>query len=193
MGRRGRPKVPGEEAMKRWWVPTREHVRVLATIAPALVTYVMSAVGVYYAEFTLVVLDAGRPSLFSAPFGVAIFTLSHAALILGMGFGRSLDHRFGFMGWLCLAGVCGIPILILAVETSLLSLLGFLVHVLRTRRGTRLWVFLEYGSSAVCLLLFRAFYQDLALFPWALPALVFQVGVLLALARIARPMWVDDP
>ena len=38
-----------------------------------------------------------------------------------------------------------------------------------------------------------AFYQDLALFPWALPAMVFQVGVLLVMARIARPMWVDDP
>ena len=92
-----------------------------------------------------------------------------------------------------MAGVCGIPILILAVEPSPLSLLGFLVHLLRTPRCTRVWVFLEYGSSAVCLLLFRAFYQDLALFPWALPAMVFQVGVLLVMARIARPMWGDDP
>ena len=69
------------------------------------------------------------------------------------------------MGWLGLAALLGIPVLILAAETSWLSLLGFLVHLLMSPRGTRLWLSIEYGFSAFCLLTFRAFYQDVALFP----------------------------
>lgn len=87
----------------------------------------------------------------------------------------------------------GIPVLVLAAETSWLSLSGFLVHALMSPKGTRLWLSIEYGFSAFCLLTFRAFYQDVALFPWGLPVLVFQAAVLLLMAKYTRHLWIDDP
>ena len=48
--------------MRAWRVRTIEQLtrpQVLATIATALVTYVTSAVGLYFTDFTLVELDAG--------------------------------------------------------------------------------------------------------------------------------------
>ena len=129
--------------MRRWWIRTLEQLtrpQVLATVAPALVTYVMSAVGLSFTEFTLVELDAGSPGILGAAFGVALFTLSFASLPVAMGYAWSSDRELGFMAWLGLAGMLGIPVLILAAETSWLSLLGFLVHLLMAPRGTRLWL-----------------------------------------------------
>jgi len=60
-------------------------------------------------------------------------------------------------------------------------------------KGTRLWLSIEYGFSAFCLLTFRAFYQDVALFPLGLPVLVFQAAVLLLMAKYTRHLWIDDP
>ena len=65
--------------MRAWRVRTIEQLtrpQVLATIAPALVTYVTSAVGLYFTDFTLVELDAGSPGILGAAFGVVLFTLS---------------------------------------------------------------------------------------------------------------------
>ena len=188
--------TPGEEAMRPWWMRTLEQLtrpQVLATIAPALVTYVMSAIGLYFTEFTLVELDAGSPGILGAAFGVTLFTSCYALVPVAMGFAWSSDRELGFMAWLGLAGMLGIPVLVLAAETSWLSLLGFLVHLLMAPRGTRLWLSIEYGFAAFCLLTFRAFYQDVELFPWGLPVLVFQAGVLLLMAKVAREWWVDDP
>ena len=181
--------------MRAWRVRTIEQLtrpQVLATIAPALVTYVTSAVGLYFTDFTLVELDAGSPGILGAAFGVVLFTLSYALVPVRMGYAWSSDRELGFMGWLGLAALLGIPVLILAAETSWLSLLGFLVHLLMSPRGTRLWLSIEYGFSAFCLLTFRAFYQDVALFPLGLPVLVFQAAVLLLMAKYARDLWIDE-
>ena len=126
--------------MRAWRVRTIEQLtrpQVLATIAPALVTYVTSAVGLYFTDFTLVELDAGSPGILGAAFGVVLFTLSYALVPVRMGYAWSSDRELGFMGWLGLAALLGIPVLILAAETSWLSLLGFLVHLLMSPRGTR--------------------------------------------------------
>ena len=182
--------------MRAWWARTIEQLtrpQVLATVAPAVVTYVTSAVGLYFTDFTLVELDAGSPGIFGAAFGVVLFTLSYALVPVGMGYAWSVDRELGFMAWLGLGGLLGIPVLILAAETSWLSLLGFVAHLLMAPRGTRLWLAVEYGFSAFCLLTFLAFYQDVALFPWGLPVLVLQAGVLLLMAKYTRELWVDDP
>ena len=182
--------------MRARWVRTIEQLtrpQVLATVAPAVVTYVTSAVGLYFTDFTLVELDAGSPGILGAAFGVMLFTLSYAVVPVGMGYAWSSDRELGFMGWVGLAGLLGIPVLILAAETSWLSLVGFLVHALMSPKGTRLWLSIEYGFSAFCLLTFRAFYQDVALFPWGLPVLVLQAAVLLLMAKYARELWIDDP
>ena len=182
--------------MRPWWIRTLEQLtrpQVLATVAPALVTYVMSAVGLHSTEFTLVELDVGSPSILEAAFGVALFTLCYALVPVGMGYAWSSDRELGFMAWLGLTGLLGIPVLVLAAETGWLSLLGFLVHLLMAPRGTRLWLAIEYGFSAFCLLTFRAFYQNVVLFPWGLPVLVLQAGVLLLMAKYSREWWVDDP
>ena len=182
--------------MARNWIRMIEQLtrpQVLATVAPAVVTYVMSAVGLSFTEFTLVELDAGSPGILEAAFGVALFTSCYALVPVGMGYAWSVDRELGFMAWLGLGGLLGIPFLILAAETSWLSLLGFVAHLLMAPRGTRLWLAVEYGFSAFCLLTFLAFCQDVALFPWGLPVLVFQAGVLLLMAKYARAWWVDDP
>ena len=71
-------------------------------------TYVTSAVGLYFTDFTLVELDAGSPGILGAAFGVALFTLSYALVPVGMGYAWSSDRELGFMGWLGLAGLLGI-------------------------------------------------------------------------------------
>jgi hypothetical protein len=139
----------------------------------------------------LVELDVGPTGILGAAFGGTLFTGGYALVTAGMGYAWSSDRELGFMAWLGLTGLLGISVL--AAETSGLSLLGFLVHPLMSRRGTRLWLAVEYGFSAFCLLTFRAFYQNLALFSWELPVLVLEAGVLLLMAKYARDWWADDP
>ena len=68
-------------------------------------TYVTSAVGLYFTDFTLVELDAGSPGILGAAFGVVLFTLSYALVPVGMGYAWSSDRELGFMGWLGLAAL----------------------------------------------------------------------------------------
>ena len=103
--------------MARNWIRMIEQLtrpQVLATVAPAVVTYVMSAVGLSFTEFTLVELDAGSPGILEAAFGVALFTSCYALVPVGMGYAWSVDRELGFMAWLGLGGLLGIPVFILA-------------------------------------------------------------------------------
>jgi len=89
--------------MRAWWVRAIEQLmrpEVLVTVAPALVTYVTSAVGLYFTDFTLVELDAGSPGVLGAAFGVALFTLPYALVPVGMGYrGQTIASSDSRAGW----------------------------------------------------------------------------------------------
>lgn len=163
-------------------------------VLPAVVTYVLSAIGLRLTGTTLGETWSG-PSGGWEGFGfVAVYTVFHGflpAALFGLGW-KMMRTIGGWGGWVMLGVVYGIPIWILAEQTGWLGLVGAAAHVTMARRGTHRWVAIEYGSSSFCLMLFLMTYEG-GLFPSGLFALAFQAGVLLAMHLTVRHLWIDDP
>lgn len=95
----------------------------------------------------------------------------------------------GFVG-LHMAVWFGIPIVALAALTGWLSLAWAAGHLALARRGTRAWVFVEYGSTSMALLLFVVYFSGERLFPWGMGVVVLQSLLLTVLDWKAREQWI---
>ena len=167
--------------------------RLLVTALPAIVTYSIAVVTLRSQE-GLIETEGGPASGFGAILMLVVFTLGHGVFIVtALGFAYSQEEgRIGFMAWVMLALLYGIPTLAFAWEADFWPLAGLGLHVFLAKRGTRIWVVLEYGLCSFFLLLFLASFDRIALFPWGIPGVVFQGFVLYLMAIFARPLWVRE-
>jgi hypothetical protein len=127
---------------------------------------------------------------------VLLFTVSHAvvpvffyrAFFAG---GRPPVFIAGFI-YFHMGMWFGIPIVGLAAMTNWLSLAWVAVHMGLARRGTRVWVYLENGSTSLALLLFLMAFSGEAIFPWGVIVVACQSTLLTVLEYKARRLWVTS-
>ena len=86
----------------------------------------------------------------------------------------------------------GIPTVLFAFMTGGLSLLWAAVHITFSRRPTRTWLCLEYGSTSTALLLFVICFSVNRLFPYGIVVLLFQSLLLTVLDWKGRTLWVPE-
>lgn len=100
-----------------------------------------------------------------------------------------LSIFIGF-GFLHMIAWFGGPSVFLAFHTSWLPLIGIGIHLVLARGWRRLWVFLEYGSTSMSLLILLAVVgMNSATWPWVLLALGVQGLLLGAMEHLGRPLW----
>ena len=83
----------------------------------------------------------------------------------------------------------GVPIVFLASFTGWLTILAAAVHIALAKKGTRTFVFLEYGSTSLALLLFLVMFSTTKIFPLGLLVVVFQVLLLTIVDWKGRELW----
>ena len=187
----------------------------LRSLVPVALTYSATIAGIKYfgavdADFA-VDQNIGIFGLLIVP----LFTLSHAVVPVffyriffgAIGLMRSqfsqTTHRplnltvfiWAFSGFVYLhMGLWfGIPTIALAFLTGWLTIPAAAVHMLFAPKGSKVWVFLEYGSTSFALLLFVVFYSGENLFPFGVFVVLFQILLLTIIDWKARGLWVRDP
>jgi len=184
--------------------PSELRASFLRSAVPVAATYASAAIG-------LALFGGGPlPALAVPPaVGVAVvvlFTLTHAVLPVFF-YRRFLDTlgQFalaadagganfivrGMRGFVSLhmALWFGLPLLVLSYFTGWLSLLWAACHVALARHGRRAWVYLEYGSTSLAMLLFLVCFSGARLFPWGLVVVAIQSLLLTILDWKARAQW----
>ncbi len=179
----------------------------LRAAVPVVATYASVAIGLAWSDGGL---GAEFSHLISPLVGVPVvllFTCTHAVLpvffyqryldtlqrVTPTGQGPSANLMVAamrrFVG-LHMAVWFGIPILALAFLTGWLSLAWAAGHLVLAKRGSRAWVFVEYGSTSMALVLFVVCFSGDNLFPWGLGVVVMQALLLTILDWKAREQWV---
>ena len=83
----------------------------------------------------------------------------------------------------------GIPAITLAFMTEWLTIPVAVIHIALAKKGTRIWVFLEYGSTSFALLLFLVVFSAEELFPVGLLVALFQILLLTLVDWKGRGLW----
>ena len=83
----------------------------------------------------------------------------------------------------------GIPSIALAFYTGWLTIPLAVIHIACSKKGTRTWVFLEYGSTSFALLLFFMLFSVADIFPMGILVAILQILLLTILDWKARPLW----
>lgn len=166
----------------------------LEDLLPVVITYVTSAIGLRFSGADQVAPD-GDSGVLAGVLMVATVTLSHVVIpVLLFGVARRLigDRDKPSLLWLsfCMTIWFGTPTLLLAAVCGWLSLPAAAAHIAFGRRGTRLWLAVEYGSTSFALLLFVLAFSHLPLVPWGLPVVVFQASVLTLVRPLASGLWI---
>lgn len=176
-------------------------------LPPVLVTYALAAAGCLYG--LAVPVQRGDIPLPVGAGVILLFTVTHAVgpvffyrrfaplteltRYLPGSAGAAKVQRFaGCFLHVHMGFWYGVPTLALAAMTGGFSLLGFAVHWLLAPRGTRTWVFLQYGSTSFALLLFTAIFSPASVFPWGLAVVAFQSALLTVMEVKGRAMWVGE-
>ena len=187
-----------DDVLSAWWRRARRDLegwQAVEAVLPAVVTYVLSALGMALTGTTIESeWEGGAPGAVGHFLFVAVYTLFFGLLPAFM-FGllwKTWRTLGGFWGWLLLGTLYGAPIWILAEQTGWLGVLGVLVHGAFAPRGMRPWIAIEYGTSSFCLMLFVGSLEG-GLFPLGLIALAFQAAILLLMHLTVRHLWVDEP
>ena len=180
----------------------------LRSLVPVGVTYSAALIGIQY--------YSGERFAFESPGGLAgllivpFFTLTHCVVpvffyfifvsaIQGM---KKKMHAGGtnpvmlvpfllFSGFVYLhIGLWyGIPAITLAFMTEWLTIPVAVIHIALAKKGTRIWVFLEYGSTSFALLLFLVVFSAEELFPVGLLVALFQILLLTVVDWKGRGLW----
>ena len=87
----------------------------------------------------------------------------------------------------------GFPSLALAWMTGWLTIPAAVIHIALARKGTRTWVFLEYGSTSFALLLFLVMFSGEKLLPNGILVVIFQIFLLTIVDWKGRGLWVKEP
>ena len=87
----------------------------------------------------------------------------------------------------------GAPSLALAWMTGWLTIPAAVIHIALARKGTRTWVFLEYGSTSFALLLFVMWFSGENLLPNGILVVIFQICLLTIIDWKGRGLWVQKP
>ena len=85
----------------------------------------------------------------------------------------------------------GIPTIALAFFTGWLTIPLAIVHVAFSKKGTRTFVFLEYGSTSFALLLFFILFSAEDIFPLGVLVGMLQILLLTLVDWKARPLWLQ--
>ena len=180
----------------------------LRSLVPVGVTYSAALIGIQY--------YSGERFEFESPAGLAgllivpLFTLTHCVVPVFFYFifvsaihGMKKKLRAGaanpamlvpfllFSGFIYLhIGLWyGIPAIALAFMTEWLTIPVAVIHIALAKKGTRTWVFLEYGSTSFALLLFLLVFSAEELFPVGLLVALFQILLLTLVDWKGRGLW----
>ena len=182
----------------------------LRSLVPVGVTYSAALIGIEY--FSGDVIEFESPGGMVGLFIVPLFTLTHCVVPVFFYFvfvsaiaGMKKMRRLGgsspvmlvpfllFSGFIYLhIGLWyGIPTIALAWMTEWLTIPVAIIHVAIAQKGTRTWVFLEYGSTSFALLLFFVVFSAEELFPIGLLVALFQILLLTLVDWKGRGLWMQ--
>lgn len=199
--------------LREWMKPNWQEIgsSFLRSLVPVGLTYSAALIGIKYfgfgnSEFTSTNLPSGIVGLLVVP----LFTLTHCvvpvffyfifvAAIQGMRQGmkstavRPQTFAFflvfsGFV-YLHMAIWYGVPAIVLVYFTGWLSIPIAIVHIALAKKGTRTFVFLEYGSTSFALLLFFFMFSASEIFPLGLVVAFFQIMLLTVVDWKGRDLW----
>lgn len=83
----------------------------------------------------------------------------------------------------------GAPMILLGMLSGWISLAWGLLHVLLAARDRRRWIFLEYGSTSMALVLFILFFSGKTLLPLGILVVLFQSGLLTIVEWKGKHLW----
>ncbi len=182
----------------------------LRSLVPVGVTYSAALIGIEY--FSGDVIEFESPGGMAGLFIVPLFTLTHCVVpvffyfvfvsaIAGMKKMRQLGGGspvmlvplllFSGFIYLHIGLWYGIPTIALAWMTEWLTIPVAIIHVAIAQKGTRTWVFLEYGSTSFALLLFLVVFSAEELFPIGLLVALFQILLLTLVDWKGRGLWLQ--
>ena len=126
-----------------------------------------------------------------------MFTWTHAvipAFVFGsiIAHGRDAGGTFGHFLFLLFISVAATfwftaPIVIMTGQYGWQPLIWFGLHILLARRGTKRWLFVEYASTSLALVLYSELAADPI--PFGLIAIAGQIFLLTFMNMKARPIW----
>ncbi|MBW3543921.1 MAG: hypothetical protein KY476_27040, partial [Planctomycetes bacterium] len=178
----------------------------LRSFGPVAATYAAAAVGMVWGVQNPFAGAAAQIPPALGVFVVLLFTLTHAVVPVFFyrpffaalphltahqaGAGKAFGHGVSAFIYFHMGFWYGMPMLALAAMTGWISLAVAAAHVALARRGTRHWVFLEYGSTSLALLLFLVCFSGQHLFPWGIAVIVFQSLLLTVMDWKGRKLWI---
>ncbi len=192
-----RPRMPEDSARRGNGAgPGRPFLRALVPVA---VSYGLAAAGTFWWPSDLLrsVKQDPLPPWIGLPV-ILLFTATHA--VVPAFFYRPFVavaqatriRALGCFTYVHMGFWYGLPMLVLAAITGWLGLIGVVVHLALARRGTRTWVFFEYGSTAVSLLLLLAVTAMKSPLLWDVPVALGQILLLTFMEVKARPLWTTE-
>ena len=194
------------EQKSKWEIYRKPFLR---SFIPVGLTYSFTIVGVQISGDELTEVVRSEVDKYLGLFVVPLVTTTHAIIpifiIRFVAFrNRNLNHsetaedaqrvkKEIFLPSVFVSGVWfGVPICILINITGWFAVIPLVIHVAFARWGTKVWTFLEYGSTTFSLGLFMLFYTPENILPFGLMAVVFQIILLTFLDLWGRPLWVEE-
>ena len=178
----------------------------LRSFVPVAATYALAAIGLTWGNDNLFARASEQISAWLGAGMVLLFTVTHAIVPVFFyrpffGVMKAIRNSPGSKGTAFLLGFSafihlhmgvwyGVPMVALAAMTGWLNLPWAATHVALARRGTRHWVFLEYGSTSLALLLFLVFFSGERLFPLGMLVVLFQSVLLTVMDWKGRELWI---
>ena len=196
--------------MKRDWAKIRSSF--LRSLIPVGLTYSAALIGIEFLSAEAFEFS-GRDQIGALGLLVVpLFTLTHCVVPVFFYFIfvsaiYSMKQKTSAVGWnlasllpfLMFSGFVylhlgfwyGVPTLILAFSTEWLTIPVAIIHILLAQKGTRTWVFLEYGSTSFSLLLFLLIFSGDGFFPYGILVMLFQILLLTVVDWIGRDLWLN--
>ncbi|MCH2180435.1 MAG: hypothetical protein MK108_00380 [Mariniblastus sp.] len=196
--------------MKLNWTEIRNSF--FRSLIPVGLTYSAALIGIEYFSAEGFEFSSGDQVGALGLLLVPLFTLTHCVVPVFFYFVfvsaiYSMKKRTSAIGWssatlvpflmftgfvyLHLGFWYGIPTLILAFSTEWLTIPVAIIHILLAKKGTRTWVFLEYGSTSFSLLLFLFMFSGEAFFPYGVLVMLFQILLLTIVDWKGRDLWLN--
>ena len=197
--------------MKFEWPEIRKSF--LRSLVPVGLTYSAALIGIEYFSGFQIEMDGDNETRLIGLFLVPLFTLTHCvvpvfiyfkfvAAIHGMkerlNSAGSIPAMFAsFLVFLVFSGFIylhlglwyGLPTIVLGFMTDWLTIPVAIIHVALAKKGTRTWVFLEYGSTSFALLFFVILFSVDEIFPIGILVALFQILLLTIVDWKGRGLW----
>ena len=183
----------------------------LRSLVPVGLTYSATLIGFEYFGVNKIDFDSASPvNGIVGFFVVPLFTFTHCVIPVFFYFifvaaihgmkqkiksasvqPQMLAFFLAFSGFVYLhMGIWyGVPSIALAFFTGWLTIPVAIVHIALAKKGTRTFVFLEYGSTSFALLLFLIMFSAAKIFPLGLWVVFFQILLLTIVDWKGRDLW----